>query len=72
MKPRISLIAAIIVLVLASIPDWAAPSYKVSLLQNVPVKMRDGVILRADIYRPDAPGKFPVLLERTPYNKANE
>jgi uncharacterized protein len=49
-----------------------AQNYKVIVQQNVPVKMRDGVILRADIYRPDAAGKFPVLLERTPYNKANE
>jgi hypothetical protein len=31
--------------------------------------MRDGVMLVADIYRPSAPGKFPVLLERTPYNR---
>ncbi len=48
----------------------APRNYKVLVQQNVPVKMRDGVILRADVYRPDAPGKFPVLLERTPYNKA--
>jgi len=31
--------------------------------------MRDGVVLRADIYRPQADGKFPVLLQRTPYDK---
>jgi len=31
--------------------------------------MRDGTVLRADIYRPKADGKFPVLLERTPYDK---
>lgn len=31
--------------------------------------MRDGTTLRADIYRPDAAGKYPVLLKRTPYNK---
>ncbi len=35
-------------------------------------KMRDGVVLRADIYRPDAEGKFPVLLNRTPYGKWKE
>jgi len=39
--------------------------------RGVEAKMRDGVILRADIYRPDSPAKFPVLLERTPYNKGN-
>jgi putative CocE/NonD family hydrolase len=31
--------------------------------------MRDGVTLRADIYRPKAEGKYPVLLVRTPYDK---
>jgi len=35
----------------------------------VTVKMRDGITLRADIYRPKADGKFPVLLQRTPYDK---
>jgi putative CocE/NonD family hydrolase len=49
-----------------------AQNYKVIVQQNVPVRMRDGVILRADVYRPNASGKFPVLLERTPYNKADE
>jgi len=31
--------------------------------------MRDGVILRADVYRPDTEGPHPVLLQRTPYGK---
>jgi len=38
--------------------------------KNIEVPMRDGTILRADLYRPDTPEKFPVLLNRTPYNKA--
>jgi putative CocE/NonD family hydrolase len=37
--------------------------------KNVPVPMRDGVVLRADVHRPDAPGKFPTLVYRTPYGK---
>ncbi len=36
---------------------------------NVSAKMRDGVVLKADIYRPDGAGPFPVLLTRTPYDK---
>jgi putative CocE/NonD family hydrolase len=36
---------------------------------NVPVPMRDGVILRADVHRPSEGGPFPVLLMRTPYGK---
>jgi hypothetical protein len=42
----------------------------VTVERNVNMKTRDGVTLRADIYRPKADGKFPVLLTRTPYNKA--
>lgn len=37
--------------------------------KNVPVPMRDSVVLRADVYRSSRPGRYPVLLERTPYNK---
>ena len=36
---------------------------------NLPVKMRDGVVLYADLYRPGGPGPFPVVLQRTPYDK---
>ena len=37
--------------------------------RNVEVPMRDGTLLRADIWRPDLAGQFPVLIERTPYDK---
>ncbi len=36
---------------------------------DVPVPMRDGVTLRVDVYRPDAPGKFPVLYTCAMHNK---
>ncbi len=36
---------------------------------NVPVPMRDGIVLRADVYRPNTGGKFPTLVYRTPYGK---
>jgi len=44
---------------------------------DVKVPMRDGVLLSADIYRPDvhdspANTRFPVILVRTPYNKSTE
>src|SRR5687768_9139828 len=38
--------------------------------QTVVVPMRDGVGLATDIYRMPGTGKSPVLLMRTPYNKA--
>jgi uncharacterized protein len=36
---------------------------------NAPAGMRDGTILRADLYRPAEGGPFPVLLVRTPYGE---
>ena len=43
----------------------------IAMERNVAMKTRDGVTLRADIYRPAGEGPFPVLLQRTPYNKQN-
>jgi putative CocE/NonD family hydrolase len=44
-------------------------AYRVVVEKDVPMATRDGVTLRADVYRPDAPGHFPVLLSRLPYDK---
>ena len=33
------------------------------------VTMRDGTRLATDVFRPDAPGRFPVLINRGPYGK---
>lgn len=51
-----------------------SPQYEVIRVSNVMVPMRDGVRLATDIYRPGRSGaalegKFPVILERTPYDK---
>lgn len=37
--------------------------------RNVTCELRDGTKLKANIYRPDREGRFPVLLNRLPYNK---
>jgi len=37
--------------------------------RDVLVPMRDGVVLRADVYRPAGKGRHPVLVFRTPYGK---
>jgi uncharacterized protein len=50
--------------------DPSAPSYSVKIEFGTRVKMRDGVELSVDLYRPDAEGRFPVILSRTPYNKS--
>ncbi len=50
-------------------PKGSRPEYRVRAEKNVPATMRDGVTLYADVYRPDAEGRFPVLLMRLPYGK---
>lgn len=42
---------------------------KVIFERNIDVPMRDGCVLKADLFRPDSPDKLPVLLNRTPYDK---
>jgi uncharacterized protein len=62
----IPVIAAVLTLAAAQIPS--AP-LAVRVEKNVEARMRDGVVLRADVYRPDIDGRFPALLQRTPYSK---
>ena len=45
---------------------------QVKIEEDVPAAMRDGAILRADIYRPEGDEPLPVLLCRTPYHKRSE
>jgi uncharacterized protein len=68
MKSRLSVFAFVLVLFGGSV--FADESYPVKIERNIKVEMRDGVVLRGDIFRPDADGKFPVLLQRTPYRRS--
>ena len=36
---------------------------------DVPLEMDDGVVLRADVFRPIAPGRYPVIVSCGPYAK---
>jgi putative CocE/NonD family hydrolase len=45
--------------------------YSVRVDPNIPLMLRDGTITYADVYRPDASGEFPGLLQRTPYDKSS-
>ena len=65
---RLSRVVPLLLFLVAA--GFAAENYPVKVERGVSVKMRDGIILRGDIFRPDAEGKFPVLLERTPYRRA--
>jgi putative CocE/NonD family hydrolase len=51
-----------------------AAEFDVLVAKNVPIVVRDGTRLGADVYRParagrPVEGQFPTLLTRTPYNK---
>lgn len=45
------------------------PAFEVVLESNHRVRLRDGVHLATDVYRPARGGRFPVILERTPYGR---
>ena len=36
---------------------------------DVPIRMDDGLVLRADVFRPDGEGRYPALLSYGPYGK---
>jgi putative CocE/NonD family hydrolase len=43
--------------------------YGVITQNDVPITMRDGIVLRGNVYRPNKPGRYPVIITQTPYNK---
>jgi putative CocE/NonD family hydrolase len=49
--------------VLSAAPDEFAATL------DIAVPMRDGVRLSANVFRPEAPGRYPTILVRTPYGK---
>src|SRR2546426_956305 len=59
---------AVLLAVAAGVAPAAAPPRK----QTVMVPMRDGVKLATDVYLPDGPGPWPVVLERTPYDRTKQ
>jgi uncharacterized protein len=53
----------------AAFPPADVPERNDIALENrVSIRMRDGVMLRADVYRPVGGGRYPVLVSRTPYD----
>jgi uncharacterized protein len=50
-------------------PELSQPVMKTKTEKGVKIKMRDGVELVADIVRPADDGKYPAILERTPYGR---
>jgi putative CocE/NonD family hydrolase len=79
MSVRQRFVHVVIALVLAAVgavgfvaaqpKDEKPTSFQVKIDLGVRVTMRDGVKLVANVFRPDADGRFPVIVVRTPYGK---
>ena len=57
-----------------TVPTWAAeetsqPTYSMLIERDIDVPMRDGLQLKADLFRPDSGSEFPVLITLGPYCK---
>ena len=48
------------------------PKYGLVTDKKIMIPMRDGVRLAADVYRPEESGRYPVIVIRTPYGRANK
>jgi uncharacterized protein len=52
-------------------PEMAAPAtVPMIVARDLPVPVDDGIVLRADVFRPVEPGPFPVIMSLGPYGKA--
>jgi putative CocE/NonD family hydrolase len=47
---------------------YSEAKYQVKVTVGIMVPMRDGIRLSVDVYQPDAPGKFPIILTHTAYD----
>lgn len=64
---RSVLVAAAVIAAVPVTPDWLR---HIVVERDLAARMRDGVQLYADVYRPEGDGRFPALLMRTPYDKS--
>jgi putative CocE/NonD family hydrolase len=68
MRNRVFLCAVGAAMVVAIAPAEAQVRHRF----DVRIPMRDGVELSANIWMPEAPGRYPAVMERTPYNKSTK
>ena len=74
-KPRLGFAFCLWLVLSATIAQaQTAERYEVAALRNVMVAVRDGAKLATDVYLPArngvvTNGRFPAIVERTPYNK---
>jgi len=70
-----ALLGAVVIAAPAQAWEPEPATYGIGEQHNVPVRMADGTVLRADVYSPTdsagnpAPGPFPVVMTQSPYGK---
>ncbi|GAA2845636.1 CocE/NonD family hydrolase [Streptosporangium fragile] len=52
-------------------PKLDRPPLPLTVEHDTPMPMRDGTVLRGDVYRPASGGPFPTLLVRSPYGEGS-
>ncbi|MCF0070689.1 CocE/NonD family hydrolase [Dyadobacter sp. CY261] len=50
----------------------AYPPNEIRIERHKAVRMRDGVVLYADVYMPATPGRYPTIVTRTPYGSQRD
>ncbi len=51
---------------LAAAPPASGDTCTYTMRKDVPAAMRDGVILRSNVFTPNEPGSYPIILLRLP------
>lgn len=68
LKPFRSLLLAVLAILSAGAPLFADKTLnEIRIERHKAVRMRDGVVLYADVYMPATPGRYPTIITRTPY-----
>ncbi|MDR3738767.1 MAG: CocE/NonD family hydrolase [Terracidiphilus sp.] len=71
-RAAFSVLTTVLLGAAALVAQTAPPPQPAMMIERgATMKTRDNVVLRADVYRPAGEGPFPVLLQRTPYDKNN-
>ncbi|MHA1766882.1 MAG: CocE/NonD family hydrolase [Promethearchaeota archaeon] len=55
-----------------NIPSPSSKPRPIRIIWDIKTPMRDGVLLSSDIYLPQKEGKYPVILQRTPYENSSK
>ena len=62
----------LIVAIALTVQGLAAQTAPILIDHHRPIRLRDGVTVFADVYRPSAEGRYPTIVVRTPYGVQRE